>query len=336
MEARLLDNLDNDDLDNGGQEEIMKVFVTGATGFLGRRIVARLVNAGHEVLALVRGSGRTVEGATVVIGDLTEVGRWAGCLAGVEVVIHAGGLVAEWASWSEYDASIVTPTRDLLAAAETHQVRRFVLISSESVMQDGKPLLDVTEADSEPSHQSSRYGRAKLQAEQIVRARQNSIESIVLRPTFIWGPGSTTVADLVCRAMAGRLPLIDHGTAVFEHVHVDNVAAAVVAALTEGTPGATYFITNGEPMPHREFLSGLLEAMNAPMPRRSLPSRILFPFARICEALWSGPLLPGRPPITVFEVEFLALSRRFDISKARHELGYRPIVTFADGLTELR
>ncbi|MGW4843105.1 NAD-dependent epimerase/dehydratase family protein [Nocardia brasiliensis] len=314
----------------------MKVFVTGATGFLGRRIVDLLTGAGHEVVALVRGVGRTVEGATMVAGDLTDVRRWQAQLAGVDVVVHAGGPVAEWAPWSAYDAGIVTPTRELLVAAETHRVRRFILISSESVMQDGKPLLDVTEADPEPRHRSSRYGRAKLQAERAVRAHQGRMETIVLRPTFIWGPGSPKVIELAARARAGKLPLIDHGTAVVEHVHVDNVAAAVVAALTEGLSGATYFITNGEPMPSREFLAGLLGAMNAPMPRHSLPSRALYPIARLCESLWSVLPLPGRPPITAFEIEFLALPRRFTIDKARDELGYQPIVTFADGLATLR
>ncbi|MFB8282645.1 NAD-dependent epimerase/dehydratase family protein [Nocardia colli] len=310
--------------------------MTGATGFLGRRVVDRLADAGNEVLALVQGTGRTVQGAVVIAGDLTAVGQWQDRLAGVDVVIHCGGPVAAWGSWSEYEAGIVTPTRDLLAAAEVNHVRRFILISSESVMQDGRPLLDITEADPEPTHQSSLYGRAKLEAEQVLRAHRGTIETIVLRPTFIWGPGSAMVSGLADRARAGKLPLVDHGTAIIEHVHVDNVAEAVVAALTEGAPGATYFVTNGEPMPNREFLAGLMDAMNAPIPERSVSSRVLYPIARVGEWLWSKLRLPGRPPITTFEVEFLALPRRFDIARARRELGYEPIVTFADGLNSLR
>ncbi|MBF6332152.1 NAD-dependent epimerase/dehydratase family protein [Nocardia transvalensis] len=313
----------------------MKVFVTGATGFLGRRVVQRLVGEGHEVVALVRGGGREVAGATVVTGDLTDVAQWQDRLSGIDAVAHLGGLVTAWAPWREYEKAIVVATRDLLAAAEAHHVRRFVYISSESVLQDGRPLLDITEAQPAPAHPSSGYGRAKLEAEQAIREHRGAIETIVLRPTFIWGRGSAQVADFADRARAGKLPLVDHGAAVFEHVHVDNVAAAVSAALTEGTPDAIYFVTNGEPMPVREFLAGVLGAQGAPMPRRSVPSRVLYPVARMSEWLWSALPLPGRPPITPFEVEFLSLPRRYDIGKARRELGYKPIVTYAEGIADL-
>ncbi|WP_433655118.1 NAD-dependent epimerase/dehydratase family protein [Nocardia sp. CA-128927] len=313
----------------------MKVFVTGATGFLGRRVVHRLVGEGHEVVALVRGGGREVEGATVVTGDLTDVTQWQDQLSGMDAVAHLGGLVTAWSPWHEYEKAIVVPTRDLLVAADAHHVRRFVYISSEAVLQHGQPLLDITEAQPAPAHPSSGYGRAKIEAEQAIRAHRGSIETIVLRPPFMWGQGSAQLAEFAARARAGKLPLVDHGTAAFEHVHVDNVAAAVVAALTEGTSGATYFVTNGQSMPIREFLVGVLGAQGAPMPQRSIPSRVLYPVARASEWLWSKLPLPGRPPITPFEVEFLSLPRRYDIDKARHELGYKPIVTFAEGIAAL-
>ncbi|WP_433665207.1 NAD-dependent epimerase/dehydratase family protein [Nocardia sp. CA-128927] len=230
------------------------------TGSTRTRAARRLVSAGHEVVVLVRGGGREVQGAAVVIGDLTDVTQWRDRLSGIDAVAHLGGLVTAWSPWREYEKDIVVPTRDLLAAADAHHVRRFVYISSEAVLQHGRPLLDITEAQPAPAHPSSGYGRAKLEAEQAIRAYRGSIETIVLRPTFKRGPGSAQLAEFAARARAGKLPLVDHGTAAVEHVHVDNVAVAVVAALTEGTSGATYFVTNGECMPIREFVVGVLGA----------------------------------------------------------------------------
>ncbi|WP_084496738.1 NAD-dependent epimerase/dehydratase family protein [Nocardia amamiensis] len=313
----------------------MNVLLTGATGFLGRRVVHRLVADGHDVSALVRGAGRRIPHATVVPGSLEDVEAWEDRLAGIDVVVHAAGLVSTWAPQREFDEAIVAGTREVLAAAVRHGVRRFVYISSESVLQDGRPLLDITESQPTPAPPSSRYGQAKLAAEHLIHAHAGAIETIVLRPTFIWGSDSAQLADLATRARAGRLPLIDQGMASFEHVHVDNVAAAVAAALSEGAPGGTYLITNAEPMPVREFLAGVLAAQGAPMPTRSVPSRPLFALARACEWLWSTLALPGRPPLTRFEVEFLALPRRYDITLARHELKYEPAVGFAEGIAGL-
>ncbi|MGW4739875.1 NAD-dependent epimerase/dehydratase family protein [Nocardia xishanensis] len=313
----------------------MKVLLTGATGFLGRRVVHRLAAEGHEVSALVRGTGRRIPHATVVPGSLEDVEAWEDRLAGIDVVVHAAGLVSTWAPRRALDEAIVDGTRDVLTAAVRHGVRRFVYISSESVLQDGRPLLDITESQPTPALPSSRYGQAKLAAEHLIRAHADAIETIVLRPTFIWGPGSGQLADLAARARAGKLPLIDQGRASFEHVHVDNVAAAVAAALHEGAPGGTYLITNGEPMPVREFLAGVLAAHSAPMPTRSVPSGPLFALARAGEWLWSTLPLPGRPPLTRFEVEFLALPRRYDITRARNELKYEPAVGFAEGIAGL-
>ncbi|WP_433731849.1 NAD-dependent epimerase/dehydratase family protein [Nocardia sp. CA-129566] len=313
----------------------MNVLLTGATGFLGRRVVHRLVADGHDVSALIRGTGRRIPHATVVPGSLEDVAAWEERLAGIDVVVHAAGLVSTWAPQREFDEAIVEGTREVLAAAVRHGVRRFVYISSESVLQGGRPLLDITESQPTPAVPSSGYAQAKLAAEHLIRAHAGAIETIVLRPTFIWGSGSGQLADLAARARAGRLPLVDKGMASFEHVHVDNVAAAVAAALSDGTPGGTYLITNAEPMPVREFLAGVLAAQDAPMPTRSVPSGPLYALGRAGEWLWSTLPLPGRPPLTRFEVEFLALPRRYDITLARHELKYEPAVGFAEGIAGL-
>ncbi len=316
----------------------MRTFVTGASGFLGRRVVHRLLEDGHRVRVLVRRpeAYRAPDGAAVTVGSLDSLPEWKEQLTGQDVVIHAAGIIETWAPWQDFDRAIVSATRRLLAAAAAAGVRRFVYLSSESVLQAGRPLVDIDESAPLPRRPSSSYGLAKALAETAVRGRTSAIETVVLRPTFIWGEGSAQLADLVRRAQAGTLPLFDHGRALFEHVHVDNAAAAVCAAVTRGEKGAVYFVTNDEAMPVADFLRGVLTACDAPMPRVSVPSALLFPVASGCEGLWRGLPLPDRPPVTRFELEFLALPRRYRITAARTDLGYQPQATYAAGVASLR
>ncbi|MGH8792228.1 MAG: NAD-dependent epimerase/dehydratase family protein, partial [Stackebrandtia sp.] len=237
--------------------------------------------------------------------------------------------------WSRYRRVVVDATARLLEAADAGGVKRFVYVSSEAVLQAGAPLLDVDETAPPPRSPSSRYGRAKLAAERAVLGYEGPIERVILRPPFIWGDGNEVTARFASLAEAGKLPLIDGGASSFEHIHVDNAAAAVIAALTGGRDRDVYFITNGEPMPVAEFLAGILGAYDAPAPRRSLPSRLLRPVASVLQGVWAGLRLPGAPPLTPFEVEFFSLPRRFHIDAARRDLGYQPAVSFADGVDRL-
>ncbi|MBX6752075.1 MAG: NAD-dependent epimerase/dehydratase family protein [Micromonosporaceae bacterium] len=316
----------------------MRVFVTGATGFLGKQVVARLVSEGHTVRVLVRrpAAYRAPAGVETVAGGLEDLPNWAESLRGQDVVVHLAGIIEMWGKWAEFDRTIVKATRDLIAAADARGVRRFIYISSESVLQDGVPLLDVDETTPPPRRPSSYYGQAKLLAEQAVQGHAGPIERIILRPTFIWGEESMPLRDMAQRAKEGKLPLFDNGQSSFEHVHVDNVALAISLALTGGRSGGVYLITNNEPMPVREFLGGVLAAFGAPMPRRSLPSGPVYKVAKALETIWRTLRLPGRPPVTRFEVEFLSLPRRFRTTRAAAELGYQPTVTYAEGVARLK
>ncbi|WP_198035094.1 NAD-dependent epimerase/dehydratase family protein [Streptacidiphilus rugosus] len=309
--------------------------MTGASGFLGRRLVDSLTSAGHDVSVLVRSVDQAPPGTRPVAGRLEDISSWESRLEGIDAVVHLASIIDRWGPWQRFETIIVEGTRLLLDAADRHGVRRFVHISSESVMQHGQPLIDVDETYPLPATASSFYGQAKLLAEKAVLGHRGDIETIILRPTYIWGPDSPPLHELADRARAGTMPLIDHGRHVIEHIHVDNAVAATTLALTHGKPRGVYLITNGEPMSARDFLSGVLGALGAPLPSRSLPSALAFPVARVGEGVWRGLHLSGRPPVTRFEVEFLALPRKFDITRARSELDYQPRTTFQDGLAGL-
>ncbi len=214
-------------------------------------------------------------------------------------------------------------------------VLRFIYISSESVLQDKKSLLDADENTPYPVNPSSFYGKSKMLAEKALLEYEGDIERIILRPTFIWGEDSAQLVDLINLASKGKFPWMDKGKSSFEHVYVDNVVEAIVNSLKYGKNNGIYLITNDEPMTAKTFFETIFMQAGVQSPTTSLPSRPLYVVARLLENIWSTMKLKGRPPLTRFEIEFLSLTRRYNIEKAKSELKYKPIVTFDQGVSRI-
>lgn len=228
----------------------MKIFVTGATGCLGRRVVERLMKEGHELPLLVRSIPEVPlyhqPNIQLVKGDVTNVASYEGDLSGQDVLIHLAAPVVYWRDWSLYHTGIVQATEELYAAANRQGVGRFLYISSESVLQDREDLLDIDEHHPYPKEPSSYYGRAKKMAEQLLMEAMDQTEVLILRPTFIWGPGVAALDTFVEKVETGQFIWIDKGQVMVEMVHVDNVAEAIALATVKGRSGEIYFVTDGQ------------------------------------------------------------------------------------------
>jgi 2-alkyl-3-oxoalkanoate reductase len=318
----------------------MKIFITGGSGFLGQRLITRLRQEGHEVTALSRSpkSDAILKalGATSVRGALTDIDAWQEALAGQQVLVHAASPIEVWGDWADFERDIVRASLDLYRAAARHRVRRFIQISSESVLQGNGPLLDVSEAHPYPAEPNSFYGKAKMQVEQGLLSHIAGTECIILRPTFIWGQGGEQLDKLVDKVKSGQFMWIDHGDVAMEMVHVDNVVECVRQALTQGGSGQVYWVTDGRPMPARAFLGALLRARGVEVPDKSMPASLARPVAAGVEALWRLLGLKSVPPLSRFQLDFIALPRRYDLGKSQRELGYRPVRTFEQGLAEMQ
>ena len=123
--------------------------------------------------------------------------------------------------------------------------------------------------------------------------------------------------------------------------YIDNVVQAHLLALEHLQPGATcagkaYFISNGEPMPIRDIVNGLLDAAGAPTVQSSLPFAVAYAAGMLCETLWRAFRATGEPPMTRFLAEQLSTEHWYDCSNARRDFGYMPQVSFAEGLRRLR
>ncbi|MGZ0711926.1 NAD-dependent epimerase/dehydratase family protein (plasmid) [Coraliomargarita sp. W4R53] len=316
----------------------MIVLVTGASGFLGGAVAAELVEAGHEVRTLQRRASGVV-GATDFLGSITDPGVVAEALGGAEGVIHLAAKVSLAGDASEFRAINVEGTRTLLDAAARATASRFVYVSSPSVAHSGDSLAGVGAEVASPEHGRGQYARTKAEAELIALERDtDAMRVVAIRPHIVWGPGDTQLVERVVeRARAGRLPLINGGTALIDSTYIDNAASGIVAALhrAEHAHGNAYVLTNGEPRPVGELIAGICVAAGVNPPSWSVPAWLARGAGSGIERIWA--IKPGvdEPPMTRFLAEQLSTAHWFDQRETRAALDWAPSVSIDEGLSRL-
>jgi nucleoside-diphosphate-sugar epimerase len=317
-------------------------FVTGGSGFIGGKLVERLAAEGKRVRALARSDAAAEKvkglGAEPVRGDLGDRASLAAGAAGADVAFHLAAHLGEWGPWEEFERGNVEGTRNALAGCAEAGVKRFVHCGTEAALMAGEPLIDVDETAPLRPDSRAPYPATKAKAEQAVHdANRSGFETVVVRPRFVWGKGDTTLLPEMVRTVeAGKWAWVGGGRNLTDTAHVDNVVEGLLLAAEKSRAGEAYFVTDGEPVVFREFVTAMLETQGVEPPDRSLPAWTAAPMARLCEAAWNLLPLRGEPPMSTFRSWLLTQRCTIDISKARSELGYEPLVTHEHGLAELR
>ncbi len=316
-------------------------FVTGGSGFIGGALIRRLVEGGCSVRALAR-SDRSAAivgelGAESARGDLEDTTALVDAAEGCEITFHLAAFVAQWGTREEFRRGNVEGTRNALNASAAAGVRRFVHCGTEAAILAGKPLVNVNETAPLRPDSPALYSATKAEAEQLVRdAAREGFETVVLRPRFVWGAGDTTLLpEIIAATEAGRFAWVGGGTHRTSITHVDNVVEGLLLAAENGRSGKAYFVTDGEPVVFREFISELLRARGVEPPTRSVPTPIAAAVAWGGELAWRILPLSGEPPLTRFALWAASQECTIDDSKAHRELGYVPVTTHEQGLAAL-
>jgi nucleoside-diphosphate-sugar epimerase len=317
-------------------------FVTGGSGFIGGRLIRRLVRDGWSVRALARSDSaeqRVAElGADPARGELGDADSIAAGAEGCELAFHLAAHLGDSGPWEEFERGNVDGTRNALDGCTRAGVRRFVHCGTEAALMAGQPLIQVDETAPLRPDSPAPYPATKARAEQAVRdANREGFETVVLRPRFVWGAGDTTLLpEMVKMVEAGRFAWIGGGRHLTDTTHVENVAEGLTLAATKGTPGEPYFVTDGEPVVFRDFVSELLRTQEVEPPTRSLPKWVAGAISGGGELAWKVLPLRGGPPLPRFTYWVTTQECTIDDSKARRELGYAPVVSRQEGLAELR
>lgn len=315
----------------------MKALVTGGGGFLGRYVVGQLLTRGDSVTVL----GRHVypdladAGVRLVTGSLEDAALVRQACHGSEVVFHVASKTGYWGPWAEFYAANVIGTENVIAACRAEGVPRLVYTSTPSVVFDNRPHEGCDESLPYPERYENNYSATKAIAERLVRAANgvDGLLTVSLRPHLIVGSGDRhLVPRIVARAGTGRVPQIGDGTNLVDLTYVQDAARAhllAADALAPGSPaaGAVYFVTQGQPVNAWGWINELLTALDLPPVRRQMPLSLARALCAVLEFAYR--ILPGEPPLTRFLANELALSHYYDISRARHDLGYAPQLDMA-------
>jgi nucleoside-diphosphate-sugar epimerase len=318
----------------------MKVLVTGAHGFLGSHISEHLLAAGHQVRALVSPWG-TIANLGAVLhepdlqierADLSREGALAGTCDGIDAVVHAAARVADWGPWDAFYRTNVVGTEQLLKEAVRVGVGRFVLISSVAVhrysgFRDADPREVPRDNVREP------YAHSKIMAEDLVR-QVGGIEDVIVRPgLWPFGPRDPNLRRVVRALEQGLLPMVGSGDSVINTAYAENFSLGVRLALERPEAAHRTYVIADDGMPSwRELLAELARLLGERPPRLRLPGTPTKALARGVEATW-GALFPrNEPPMTRYRAGLMTRDVHFSIRHAVEELGYRPAVSWHEGL----
>ncbi|MGF7237546.1 MAG: NAD-dependent epimerase/dehydratase family protein [Frankia sp.] len=296
----------------------MRVLVAGAAGAIGERLVPRLIAEGHEVVATTRSAAKIERlrgmGAEPVVMDgldAVAVGEVV-AKAHPEVVIHQMTALTGAGNLRRFDHEFAATndlrtrgTDNLLAAAVGAGVRRIVVASFTgwpNIRVGGPVKTEKDPLDPRPPAAQHRSLAAIAHLEKVVPAARE-IEGLVLRYGIFYGPGSSN--ELFTRVRKRALPLVGDSGGVWSFIHVDDAAAATVAALRNGTPGGIYNIVDDDPAPLSEWLPFLAEAVGAKPPRR-VP-------------VWLARIVGGEVAVSM-----TTRIRGSSNARARDELGWTP------------
>jgi len=300
------------------------------------------VDEGWTVRALARSQRSEAAvralGAEPVLGDLDDVAAMSAGAAGSRHAFHAAAALGDWGRREEFERVNVTGTANVVAACRAAGVTRLIHVGTEAALMHGQPLVDVTEEEPLAPDSPALYSATKARAEQMVLAgSRDGLETVVVRPRLVWGVGDTTILPgLIDSVRSGQFRWIAGGRHLTSTTHVDNVVEGLMLGAERGRPGRAYFVTDGEPVVFREFIGDLLATQDVDVPDREVPAGLVRALAVGGEAIFGALRMRRPPPVTRLAYWLAALQATIDISRAREELGYRPVRSVPDGLAQLR
>jgi nucleoside-diphosphate-sugar epimerase len=310
------------------ESEAMRLFVTGARGFIGRALLERGRASGWEVAGVDRDAD---PGIGVVAGDTLEPGAWSDLLAGTDVLVHTAAIVSNSAPADAIWKVNVLGTRRVLEAAAAAGVGRLVHLSSVAAF--GFDLPEAADETHPVRPNGNTYVDTKIASEQVVLQAHaaGEIECTVIRPADVYGPGSRPWTVLPVQMLrAGQFLLPASGRGRFSPVYIDNLIDGLMAAIeSDAAAGQVFTIGDGPPVEAREFF-GYYAQMLGGVPLRMLPTPLAVGLAGSVGTVYG--LLGKETEASAETMRMLARNGGYSIEKARRVLGYEPRVDLDEGM----
>lgn len=312
-------------------------FVTGGTGFIGSHLVERLLSRGYNVRCLIRTPANPgyLKNLSVELftGDLFSTDVLERAVSGADFVYHVAGVVGSRNKEGFYKQNR-DGTRNIIeivARANPH-LKKFIFVSSGAAV--GPATAEKAADESTPYHPITTYGKSKMEAELEVLKHKTSLPVTIVRPTAVYGPRDPATFDYFRTIAKGLEPLVGFRDKFVSLVHsTDLVSGIVLAGESEKAIGETYFLGSERPYSWREIGEVTKQVMKNKAIRIRLPEPLVYTIAAIAGVF---SLFKDKPSVLNFEKgrDMVQDYWTFDISKARRELGYTPVVSLAEGIRE--
>jgi nucleoside-diphosphate-sugar epimerase len=321
----------------------MKVAITGASGFLGGALAKAYRNRGDDVIALVRKTSHisllTELGVELIFGELTDEGSFDSLLKNVDLGIHCAALTNDFGPWEEFLAINISGTKNFLEACLKQNCPKAVYVSSVAIYGNGHHHRGTDEDAPYERIIVDHYTRSKIIADRMAFEyhKKHNIPITIARPGYIWGPGDRAIMPLLVQGIKDkRLAIIDGGLNLMNLSHVNNVVQGIMlAAEKDISIGRAYNLTDGSKVTTKRFISDLIDLIGIDYKLRSFPYVPVYVTAYLCELYGRFQRYRVFPPITRYTVRVGKYDQVFDISRAMHELGYKPSIQYKEAMAGL-
>ncbi len=321
----------------------MNVALTGATGFLGSALVRSIPETVSNVRALVRRPNAAPRfndlRITVVPGSLDDAASLSAFVTPGAAVVHAAAHVSLGGGWPAFKAGTVDTTRNLLAVALPRRPARFVYVSSAVVYSNTDPVRGVC-ADRTPvrPRPPNFYGIAKAHAERLVMRSCDAagVPWTIVRIAFVYGPGNHALIRQLkyYYSRQDRMFTTGRGENRIATIYVDDAAHAIWSAALDPQACGIYDAASDERVTQRDFLDQHLTSLHFP-PTWTGPGLPVSIFAAGW-AEWVAAAGGFEPVITRSGVALMGVDQLVDARRIRHDLGWRPQVSFEEGMRRFR
>ncbi len=324
-----------------------KVLVTGARGFLGKKIVKKLLEKNYYVVAFSRTIDQELKDLPIktISGDITNYEQIYDALKGIDGVFHVASKVGMWGKREDFYKTNVLGTEQLIKACINRKVKKIVYTSTPSVVFGKEDLKGVDESTPYPDHFLTFYAETKAEAEKLIMKAngQGELVTTSLRPHLIYGEEDPNLLPrLTLAAKKKRLKMIGQGTNLVDVIYVDNAADSHIKAyevLSHGSKneGKAYFIAQERPVNCWEFINQLLEISGAPMVKRSVPMALAYSVGAVIEVIFSiFRIKRFEPPMTRFIALQLGTSHFFNLANAKNDFGHNPKISIEESLIRMK
>lgn len=315
-----------------------KILITGATGFIGSHLVDACLKKKYRVRALVMRGDRgeatlKKKRVEIVHGDLRDAGSLEVACKGVDIVFHCAAVVTDWAPRSLFQAVNIEGMEKLCLAALNARVKRFVYLSTNDVfgLDEGRVITE----EAPLKKWGEPYADTKIAAEEIVWRYYHAygLPVTMVYPCWVYGPGDKTFVPLTADAILKKEMVFWRRDVHVWPTYVANLIDLLMTISThKHAVGKGFLVHDGEMTTFQQFCAAIAGSLGVRVPRRHIPYFLAYAAALVLEVVWRLFRLRSRPLLTTYTVKNLGSRLRFSIGRAERELGWKPKVSYHEGL----